>query len=802
MKINIHTRSIHHKYHFDTIIDSQNPKRRKAKCHTRFIAKVYILDILGQTFAPALQQSTVMTRLYYRLTLLPLTLLLACCAACAQQDWADNPDPLVVRALPDGEKPQPQNPPGFSWSQKSDSPNSYQIEIRSGDKVIKTFTAQSNWYLPAQAFEPGTYTWRVTPTEHTDWSKERTFVISAASALFEVPDNDTLRDRILHRARPRMLPSDVVPVTEWSDAMKRDRLPDLSRMMREVDLVAASEADIADKNWPLVKGEKIDVTYKDQYADVRRVIFIAEKQLEAAALLYRITGEKRFLSEAIKLGDQMSALNPEGPTSLVNQVQGTRSIALALIKGIDLLGVNLDQGRRTIWLASVAARGNQMYEDLTSRHNRIDQYPTDSMGGQTLAYLAVTSALALGEIPDAKKWFDFAFRDYINWVMAWSGPEGGFSNGTAYAQYTAYFALRLWPPIEYASGVNLFNKPWSTGFANYLIDFIPLGSKTHLFGDGHEDIPDFRVLKAFLSRFATSQSAWYVNGITAVEEPLSVLEAQYPLPVATVTATDPPPHAVLFDSIGWVAIHSDIEDLKRTSLYFKSSQFGAASHGQGDQNGIVLSKANVPLLIETGWYDWYDSPLFNAWYHQTASHNAITIDHGVGQITKGDEEAAHSLGRITGFSTSPEVDFAAGDATAAYGGQLSKALRKIWYLHDSDAIVIDDQLASPAPHIFEWNFHAVTPIKADAKGIATISNAGQSLCLTPILSDTSHYEKRSGPPPKTGTTEYHAAYVSNNAGTSQQFLTLLDVGCKGIQAQLSEDGRSLKVGERTINLEN
>ena len=286
----------------------------------------------------------------------------------------------------------------------------------------------------------------------------------------------------------------------------------------------------------------------------------------AAALLYRITGEKRFLNEAISIGDQMSALNPEGPTSYVNQIQGTRSIALALIKGVDLLGADLDDKRRKTWLKIVSQRGNQIYRDLTSNNIKIDEFPLDSQGGQSLAYLAVIATLAIGDVPDATAWFDFAFRDYASWVMAWSGPEGGFANGTAYAQYTAYFALRIWQPMEYASGVNLFAKPWSIGFANYFIDFVPPGSKSHLFGDGHEVVPEFRDIKAFVSRVATPEAAWYVSSIPTNEDALALLEAEYPLPVARMASKQVPPHATYFSSIGWVAMHSDLTDPEDTSV--------------------------------------------------------------------------------------------------------------------------------------------------------------------------------------------------------------------------------------------
>lgn len=735
-----------------------------------------------------------------RLILLTI-LLLGCRIASAGRDWTDNPNPAIARAAPDNTAVQPQNPPSFTWPQYPDGADGYRLEIVANGKTVQSTIAASNWYLPPKKFESGIYSWRVAPVGSDHWSRLHPFVVDASSAVFEVPDNAQLRQAVLAHGRPRMLPPGVAPLSVWSDAMKRDRWRFLQKVSKEVELVTRAETPLLDKDWPLRMGAKIDADYAKQMADIRFRVFRAEKQLEEAALLYHLTADKRYLTEALRLGDQMCELDPDGPTSYVNQIQGTRSIALALIKAVDLLGADLDPARRKIWLHIVTVRGNQIYRDLTSNHIKIDQYPRDSQGGQSLSYLAAIATLALGDIEDAGPWFDFALRDYASWVMAWSGPEGGFANGTAYAQYSAYFALRMWQPIEYATGVNLFSKPWTIGFSNFLIDFVPPGSKTHLFGDGHEVAPDFKDLKAFVGRIGTPQAAWYVNAISTDEDALALLEAEYPLPAARVAAPAEPAHAALFPSIGWVAMHSALADPDRTSVYFKASPYGAFSHGQGDQNSFVLSKANVPLLIETGWYDWYGSPLFTSWYQQTKAHNAITFDHGVGEPLEGYGDTQAANARITAFTTSADVDYAAGDATPSYGGKLTGAVRQIWYLHKPDVVVIDDRLASGTPRVFEWNFHTVTPIVVDKTGNITVTNKGQSVCLRSLIAKGVHFEKRTGPPPKEGTTEDHGALVSDSAQLSQHFLTALDIGCKQTTVHLSDDGQTLQVDAQTIHLD-
>ncbi|HEU4372132.1 MAG TPA: heparinase II/III family protein [Telluria sp.] len=105
---------------------------------------------------------------------------------------------------------------------------------------------------------------------------------------------------------------------------------------------------------------------------------------------------------------------------------------------------------------------------------------------------------------------------------------------------------------------------------------------------------------------------------------------------------------------------------------------GRISHG--DQNSFLLSVAGQSLLTSAGWYDWFASPTWTTWYSQTKAQNAITFDGGKGQVTSGYHEQLQHNGRIVGFSMQPALDYAEGDATAAYAGQLSSARRQVWYL--------------------------------------------------------------------------------------------------------------------------
>jgi hypothetical protein len=672
--------------------------------------------------------------------------------------------------------------------------------LLAGSTTPITATVSRNWYLPTKALALGNYTWRVRPTGGTDWSSARPFSITSRSTVFEVPDNATLRARILAKPRPRALPASFTPFSTWNLSKKNDLEAYASRMGNEVKLQITALPALSDSTWPLAIGSPLTAAMAAQQADIRSKINEASRELEAAALMYRLKGEAIYLNEALKKGDQLASLNPAGPTSYVNQDQATRQICLSLMKAIDLLAANIDATRKARWLAAVNTRANEIYNNLAGDNGRLDQYPFDSHGNTSLVFMVLISSLALGDLPDATKWFDFSFRAYANSPSPWSGPEGGYANGTAYAEYTAGYLVALWDPLSQVTGVNFYAKPWTLGFLDFATQFTPPGSLKHVFGDGSENKPDTRVFRAFASRLVSPRAAWYVKGLGGIEDALSILQAPYPLPVANTTYISPPSNSGYYPSIGWAAMHSDINSPYRTSVYFKSSPYGSFNHSHGDQNSFLLSVAGQPLIIKAGWYDWYGSPYWTDWYHQTKSQNAITFDGGKGQLVDGYRETLQRNGHITGFSAQATYDYAEGDALLSYGTQLTSAKRQLWYLHNQNAVVIRDRISAAVPHLYEFNLHApVGIVKEDAQNVKIAIN-GQSVCVRSI--NPSNWEVRVGAAPKPGTVEDHGAFTVQNDGKSPaEFLVVLDVGCK--RPAITVTGtttRTVTVGAQSVTL--
>ena len=721
----------------------------------------------------------------------------------ARADWAQSTDPLIVQPSPAMNQVQAQNPPGFTWARHATGPASYELEItKVGGGTTKVVTDR-NWYLPSQALALGNYSWRVRPSGANDWSSPRTFAITNKSNLFEVPDNATLRTRITAKPRPRSLPPSFTPYSTWSSTKRAELDPYVSRMNNEIKLQINALPELNDARWPIVITSPLTAAMASQQTDIRQRINEASRQLEAAVVMWRMKREPMFLTEALRRGDQLAALNPKGPTSYANQDQATRQIAVSLIKSVDILAGDLDATRRARWLDTVKVRTEEIYGNLAGDNGRLDQYPFDSHGNTSLIFLSLISTLSLGDIPEARKWFDFSFRAYANAPSPWSGPEGGYANGTAYAEYAAGYLVALWDPMSQASGVNFYAKPWALGLLDFATQFTPPGSRVHAFGDGSETKPDTRVWHAFGSRMVSPRAAWYVNALGGTEDTLSLLQAPYPLPVKETAAKSPPSNSAYYPSVGWAAFHSDIGSTGRTSLYFKSSPYGSFSHSHGDQNGILLSVAGQPLLVKAGWYDWYGSPYWTDWYHQTRSQNAVTFDGGKGQMVTGYREQLQRNGKITGFSAQPGYDYVEGDATAAYGGQLTMARRQVWHLRNSGgSMLVRDRLASTVARTYEWNVH--TPVimtVENAQNVKVVAGA-QSVCLRSLNTDA-EFAKWIGPGAKTNVVEDNGAfYLKNDGKSTAEFLVLLDVGCKLPEVKIGASGsvRTVTVNGQTVSL--
>ncbi|MBE2260095.1 MAG: heparinase II/III family protein [Rhodobacteraceae bacterium] len=516
------------------------------------------------------------------------------------------------------------------------------------------------------------------------------------------------------------------------------------------------------------------------------------ERLLAAAYHWVLTGDGISKADAQRRALHLSGWSPRGVTGVWYQDQAARSIAWSLALAYDWLYSQWSSEEKQLLLNAIRPRVEDMLGKPVSGYptgwagldggGKLDRSPYDSHGVTTIARLAVIcSALAgNGQV------FDHCYREvlprYTTRPIPWGGNDGGFANGTAYAHwgvFSTHFAV--WDLLKPAIGTDLWHTKWAQNHLNFLAYFLPPGSPSGLFGDGAEGRWGAiwaAQAKVYASHYSSPLADWYARnqfGEDSVSFPMLISPRRQ---WDSVFAKIPPgtPNSTHIPSIGWVAMHSDLGDRARTSIYFKSSPFGSFNHSHADQNSFVINARGRSLAIDSGYYDYYGSPHWANWYKQTRAHNAITFDGGKGQL----HDTLGAKGRIIRFEHTFNHDVATGDATVAYGGALTQALRSLIYARPNLLLVVDS-LVSETARVWEWNVHALKKMALSSGHELEIEHEGVRLCVRMLdapagsFSQDDHFTAQ---PEGNYSPQWHARYASFQKSKEASFVALLDIECK------------------------
>jgi hypothetical protein len=655
-----------------------------------------------------------------------------------------------------------QTPPDFSWPALEPG-TSYRFVLRHPDGIEHSRTVGANWLNWHEVLPAGDYTWQVhAVTEQGPASSAaRRFRVREDAVPFVVPDAATLVSRASGKPHPRALPD-----AERLAAILAARGDGVARLLRETE---AAEAPGAEPT-----GETV--------ADIDRQTFAAVEAAVAALVAYLATDDDAHYDRALAHTLALAAWDPRGTTSYARADEAARGVTAVLVLAYDWLFLRLDAAERHRLLAVLEARVGDMYTDVVGDGARLAVHPYDSHGNQTLTYVAMAATLLAGDLPAADRWLRDTLPLALNWLSPWGGEDGGFANGTAYAQWVTGDLLLPWSFLRWSVGVDVAQKAWVRNHARFLAYFLPPGSPTGVFGDGAERPLGeqwARFGKGFVLFAPSALGRWYASRLYGEDSsrPQMLLAALADESPATFPAHTP--NAALFPSIGWAAMHSHLANPARTSIYFKSSSFGSFNHSHADQNGFVLVVRGQPLLIDSGWYDAYATEHWTQWYKQTRAHNAITFDGGRGQ-TVFEESGDLGRGRITEFVDADDYAIAVGDAAAAYGGALDVAERTLVYLRPS-TLVVHDRLSSAVPRRWEWNMHALERMSTESDGEISIAYGGATVCVAlrgTAPTTFSQHDAFTAPPSGEGhARQWHGSFVVAEPSAAAELVAVLRVGC-------------------------
>lgn len=679
------------------------------------------------------------------------------------------------------------NPPVFSWPLTGNGP--FIVELETPDKGVQSYQTTHNGLTLNRVLLPGQYRWRF---RHVGGAPGEWLAFNVSSKAFQqpLPTAASLITLLASKAHPRTVDKPTLQASANSSAFTKvmDRVYVWSQqaLPLEPSTVTARSNSAAENNALIT--------------NVRRLVFDEEDKILMSALGWLVTGNPVALTETKRRALNLAGMSPTGMTGFLKHDQAGRSVAWTLALAYDWMYSEWTTQERETLLAAIAPRLADMLGTGPyglDRARALDRNPYDSHGGGAMARTAVICTVLVGEGNQFDQCFSDVVPRYFAWPVSWGRDDGGFANGTAYAQWSVlYTHFVVWDLLKNALGVDLWQTPWARGYGQFIAYFLPPGTPSGLFGDEVEKrYSDVWATqgKAYAAHLPAPLADWYARnqfGEQTTHLGLLLAPQRDWQPVSGALPRDTP-KAIHMPSIGWVAMHSNLADRGRSSVYFKSSPYGSYNHSHADQNSFVINSKGQSLAIDSGYYDYYNSPHWKGWYKQTWAHNAMTFDGGQGQM----HDTMAAKGKITQFETTAAYDLVTGDATQAYGGALTRAVRSMVYVRPG-VLLVFDSLASDTPRTWEWNIHALRPMAVTDKRSIEIEKEGERLCVEVLrgpdmgFSQTDQFTHApSGDYPK----QWHGVFKSGAKSKAFQMLTMLSVNCEKPSVEVTDGSEGLGV---------
>ena len=631
----------------------------------------------------------------------------------------------------DGMKPGV-NPPGFTWT-GNDGANNYDFVLYRdsiGEKIHLVEEGLTTTVAPLpEKLEPGIYSWLVVYNDslgqHIGRSKLRKFILDSGQPILVLPDMAVLKEQ-LKGVRPRLFltPSVLARIKEKIEA---EQMPfwEFCRHLADSALVEPLYPEPA--------------PYKDGVFEVsewRRIYTpgkVGSAHMVRLALVWKITGEQKYLEGAKKWLVHMAGWDPNGITSynlpLPDGSTGNDEAGMAMLERMaityDWIGTELSGEEKILVLTSLKERGNQLLDYYTTK-NFISE-PWSNHAVRALAFTGLAGLSALGELPDAEKWLDYVIRCYLTSFPTWGGDDGGWSQGLSY--WTAYV---LWQTnfidaLQLCTDVNLYQKPFFRNNGYFAVYFHPPYAERGGFGDHGEAAPNLAeklLVQRYARAFKDPVLLWQAEQIRLDESHLNRLQvvpgemdwkewfmedviAILNAPPSNLSPTSPAgmPPARLLRDIGWASMHSDLGNAEKDVwLLFKSSPYGSFSHSHADQNSFQVNAYGKALIIDSGYYPWYGSPHHNLWTRMTRAHNAILIN-GRGQ-SYGTMKAS---GTIEQFDHSEALTIVTGECARAYNLPLNEHTVNQWQENLDEPMPDNEPEAETVRRTIAFGHHPETP---------------------------------------------------------------------------------------------
>jgi hypothetical protein len=597
-------------------------------------------------------------------------------------------------------------------------------------------------YTHSRPMPAGTYFWRyrfkTKDGKTSDWSAVRKFTISKDAVEFPMPDRQERKARI-PQGHPRLF-------------VRPEQLPRLRELARttlkaEFDALVR-EAERVIKAGPTPEPTKLgsarnlnDLEAVKYWWPNREQTLRACQEAEVLAFVYLITGEERFGEAARRWIVHLASWDPDGPTNFRLNCEAAKPMLHRPVRAYDWAYDRLSPEERRAFQKVMIRRIQDAWEsgEVARGVGHLNR-PYNSHGNRTWHKIGEAAIGLYGEIPEAELWLDYALNKFFACYPVWCDEDGGWHEGLSY--WAGYMSKAVWwlHAAEVALGIDGFRKPFFHRVADYALYVAPPGSPNMGFGDLSHGQPSSGwgsfmeyFLRAARAHGIPSAGYWQWWAEQWQMRPAGgILGFLYRAQMSTTPPSKPPadlPPSKVFRGIGVASLHVNLLDSRQdVHFLFKSSPFGAQSHGHNPQNSFQLNAYGDCLLTTCVFRDIHGSPFHYKWAHSTVAHNAVLIG-GQGQVP----HRADSTGEIITFELGKDWDYLCGDATKAYGGRAELALRHVVFIRSGrlglpqaaagragdtaripDAvIVLCDELRTKEPSTFQFLLHGFSAFEVD-----------------------------------------------------------------------------------------
>jgi hypothetical protein len=406
------------------------------------------------------------------------------------------------------------------------------------------------------------------------------------------------------------------------------------------------------------------------------------------ALVYRISGESKYLDRALRELRAAAAFPDWNPSHFLDVAEMTHAFAI----GYDWLFQDLSAEDRALFRRSMTEKGldeaikiYQHYRWWTVVAHNWNQVCN---GGITLGALAIAD-----EDPERAEYIVKQSVESIQLAMASYAPEGGWAEGPGYwryaTSYNAYylagletalgtdFGLSSLPGFEHAGDFRLyFQGP--TGTFNYADAHPRAGTAPEMFWLAH--------------RFSQPVFAWdELRHLTAGGRP-QALDLVWYQPAGRSPGAARWPLRRMFERVNVAFLRSDWESPDAFWIGVKGGD-NHANHSHLDLGSFVLDARGVRWAVDLGSDDYnlpgyFGKQRFTYYRLETESHNTVLID--------GENQDAKAQAPMTMKNGIVEIDLA-----GAYPGKVKTFVRSV-ELKAQNTVAIRDEIEAPQPVEALW----------------------------------------------------------------------------------------------------